>query len=106
DLNVAVHIRRGDMVYRNFYKQLSPDAYFINAMWYLLATISAHSAASGDVSRRVIFHIFSEPPPLHSWTGASKVCLKLPNPLCTFVRVLHFLCLEETHVSYRPDRLS
>ena len=27
---MAVHIRRGDMVYRNFYEQLSPDAYYVN----------------------------------------------------------------------------
>ena len=29
-VHVAVHIRRGDMVYRNFYEQLSPDAYYVN----------------------------------------------------------------------------
>ncbi|KAL1524606.1 hypothetical protein AB1Y20_019495 [Prymnesium parvum] len=72
-INVAVHIRRGDMVFRNFYKQLSPDAYFVNAMWHLLATISAHAAAAGNFSQRIVFHVFSELPPSHSWTGAAKV---------------------------------
>ena len=61
------------MVYRNFHKQLSPDAYFVNAMWHLLATASAHAAASGTFSRRLVFHIFSERPPRQSWTGHAKV---------------------------------
>ena len=34
-LHVAVHIRRGDMVYRNFNEQLSPDAYYASAMWHV-----------------------------------------------------------------------
>ena len=72
DVNIAVHIRRGDMVFRNFHKQLSPDSYFANAMWHVLATASAeHAASVGGV--HIIFHVFSEHPPASSWTGGAKV---------------------------------
>lgn len=87
--HVAVHIRRGDMVYRNFAEQLSPDGYFVQAMWHVLTLVSAAearrqeppppSAAGGAVAGpalappSLIFHIFSQPPPRSSWTGRSKV---------------------------------
>ena len=65
------------MVYRNFADQLSPDAYFVNAMWSLLAMFRADAANSSATrtprARRVIFHIFSEQPPRDSWTGTAKV---------------------------------
>ena len=69
--HVAVHIRRGDMVYRNFASQLSPDAYYVNAMAHVL--MLAHAAEGGAAGRKLVFHVFSQRPPLRSWTGAPKV---------------------------------
>ena len=68
-LNVAVHVRRGDMVYRNFIKQLAPDAYYANVMLQLLRLL----APAGGGSSRVVFHVFTELPPTSSWTGRSKL---------------------------------
>jgi hypothetical protein len=89
-VHVAVHIRRGDMVYRNFYKQLSPDAYYVNAMWHALTLLRRRRSAMGGAGatpaataaaalppppQKVVFHVFSQPPPRSSWTGKSKVPL-------------------------------
>ena len=73
-IHVAVHIRRGDMVYRNFNNQLSPDAYYANAMWHVLGLLAATHAA-GAPAPAVCFHVFSQPPPKRSWTGRAKVPL-------------------------------
>ncbi len=88
-LHVAVHIRRGDMVYRNFATQLSPDAYYIHAMWHVLALVqagagarrvgvqAAHASAGSATSPRpVAFHVFTQLPPAHSWTGQPQVPLE------------------------------
>ena len=89
-LHVAVHIRRGDMVYRNFATQLSPDEYYVQAMWHVLAcvhaaasarqvrtdtTVAAGTAAS-PASPPVVFHVFSQLPPASSWTGNARVPLE------------------------------
>ena len=80
-LNVAIHVRRGDMVYRNFYWQLSPDAYFANAMYSTVALARAAAAASAGAAggpgaaRRVVLHVFTERPPRRSWSGKPKVPL-------------------------------
>ena len=47
-INVAVHVRRGDMVYRNFHKQLSPDAYYANAMLQIVQLLRRDAAAGAD----------------------------------------------------------
>ena len=74
-LNVAVHVRRGDMVFRNFVKQLAPDAYYANVMLQLLRLL-APPPADGHVANgpsHVVFHVFTELPPASSWTGRSKL---------------------------------
>ena len=90
-LNVAVHIRRGDMVYRNFATQLSPDEYYVQAMWHVLACVHAAASArhvstvdttaaagttASPASPRVVFHVFSQLPPVSSWTGDARVPLE------------------------------
>ena len=76
-VHVAVHIRRGDMVYRNFYKQLSPDRYYVQAMWHVLQLLRSAPHRSPPTARpRVVFHIFSQPPPRTSWTGRAQVPLR------------------------------
>jgi hypothetical protein len=77
-VHVAVHIRRGDMVFRNFYKQLSPDTYFVNAMWHVLTAVRRRAAAQASgggaaAAPRVVFHVFSQRPPAGSWAGSSEV---------------------------------
>ena len=64
------------MVYRNFNEQLSPDAYYANAMWHVLTLlVAAHAAPAATTPLKVIFHIFSQRPPERSWTGRAKVPL-------------------------------
>lgn len=55
----------------------SPDRYYVNAMWHVLALArAAASSNSADrTARRVIFHVFSQPPPRKSWTGRALVPL-------------------------------
>ena len=77
-LNVAVHVRRGDMVYRNFVKQLAPDAYYANVMLQLLRLLAPQPAGGGGgggggIGRPIVFHVFTELPPASSWTGRSKL---------------------------------
>ena len=78
-IHIAVHIRRGDMVYRNFHDQLSPDAYYAHSMWHVLTLLdAAHSSTHGTAASSplaVVFHVFSQPPPKRSWTGKPKVPL-------------------------------
>ena len=65
-------------MFRNFHKQLSPDAYFVNAMWHVLTAVATAATgvdARSSGPRRVIFHVFSQRPPRRSWTGSSKVPL-------------------------------
>ena len=74
---MAVHVRRGDMVYRNFIKQLAPDAYYANVMLQLLRLLAPQPAGGGGGGggggRHVVFHVFTELPPASSWTGRSKL---------------------------------
>ena len=73
---MAVHVRRGDMVYRNFVKQLAPDAYYANVMLQLLRLLAPQPAGGGGgggIGRPIVFHVFTELPPASSWTGRSKL---------------------------------
>lgn len=83
-VHVAVHIRRGDMVYRNFAAQLSPDLYYVNAMWHVLAFLGARRRTRArsemtSIDEHVIFHVFTQMPPKQSWTGRPKVPLQTQN---------------------------
>ena len=65
-------------MYRNFVKQLVPDAYYANVMLQLLRLLAPQQPAGGGgggpVARpAVVFHVFTELPPASSWTGRSKL---------------------------------